>query len=182
MTECPYRGYFLGVKSRFQAGLVALAFMIVPFAFERPAFAEPVPNQDQLLTQIAALEKLPEQTRLVKQPLDSAKSALNRARDARAAGDVEHGVELEALANDYVTIARDMLRAAALEAELSKAQIECTKTEAARRQTETLLEVTVAQRERTKSQWVQLRAEREAKKPSVTPKPEPKKNANGAKK
>jgi hypothetical protein len=159
-----------------------MAFTMAHFGFEPVAFAEPVPNQDQLLTQIAALEKPADQAKMLKQSLDLAKSALNRARDARAAGDVEHGGELEALAADYVTIAKDTLRAAELEAGVRKAQDEYTKTETARRQTETLLEATVAQRERTKAQLVQLRAEREAKKPTMSAKPENKKSGKGAKK
>jgi len=182
LTGWGSRGYFLCVKPRFQAGLATLAFTMAHLGFEPVSSAEPVPNQDQLLTQIAALEKPAEQAKTLKPSLDSAKSALNRARDARAAGDVEHGSELEALAADYVTIAKDTLRAAELESGVRKAQDEYTKTETARRQTETLLEATVAQRERTKSQLVQLRAEREAKKPTVSAKPETNKNGKGAKK
>jgi len=130
------------------------------------------------------MERPAEQKKTLKLPLDAAKSALDRARDARAAGDVEHGIELEALASDYVTIAKDMLHAAELEAALRKAQTEYGKTEAARRQTETLLEATVAQRERTQaqlSQLSQLRAEREAKKSAESVPPKPKKVIKRAK-
>ncbi len=145
------------------------------------SLAQSAPNSDQLREQIAALEKPATQAALLKQPLDAATSALNRARDARAAGDVEHGIQLEALALDYVTIARDLLRATDLEAALRKAQREYTKTETARHQTETLLEATIAQRERTKAQMEQSHAERGAKKPAAGVKPEPSKNVKGVK-
>jgi len=176
------RGYFWGVKRRFRAAVVAPALALALFGAKPALSTEPIPNRDQLLTQIAALEKPDGQTSLIKQPLDAAKNALNRARDARSAGDLEHGIELEALAFDYVTIAKDMLHAAALEAGLRKAQAEFTKSETARRQTETLIEVTVAQRERTKAQLAQIRTERDAKKPEAKVKTESRKNAKGAKK
>lgn len=178
------RGYLHGVKLWINraALLVAPALAVALLSPKTALSAEPIPNRDQLLSQIAALETPADTAKLVKPPLDAAKSALDRARDARAAGDVQHGIELEALAFDYVTIARDMLHATELEAALRKAQIEFTKTETARRQTETLLEATVAQRERTKAQLMQSRAERESKKPEVSAKSQPKKKDKGAKK
>ncbi len=180
LTGCVDRGYFRGVKRR--SVVVGPVLAVALFALKPAWSAEPVPNRDALLSQIAALQKPADQAKLVKRPLDAAKSALNRARDARTAGDVQHGLELEALAFDYVTIAKDMLHAAELEAALSRAQTELMKTETAQRQTQTLLEATVAQRERTEAQLVQLRAERDAKKPEVSAKQEPKKNGKGAKK
>jgi hypothetical protein len=141
---------------------------------DAPSLAQSIPTSDQLHAQIVELEKPAGQAAKLKQPLDAAKSALNRARDARAAGDVEHGVELEALAFDHITIARDLLRAIALEASLSKAQTNYTETEKALRQTEILLETTVAQRERAKAELLQSRAERDAKKPAGSVKPEAK--------
>jgi hypothetical protein len=157
---------------------VALALLVTGSASR----AQSAPNSDQLLAQIAGLDKPAAQAALLKQPLDSARSALQRARDARAAGDIEHGVALEALALDYVTIARDTLRAVDLEAELRKAQTELIKTETARRQTETLLEATIAQRERAKALLLQAHAERDTKKPDLEVKPETKKAGKGAKK
>ncbi len=164
LTGWRCRGYLPNVKTRFGAKLIPFGLALALVAAGSVALAQSAPNGDELLAQIAVLEKPANQAALLKQPLDSARAALNRARDARTAGDVEHGIELEALAQDYVTIARDVLRATDLEAALNKAQIELTKTETSRRQTETLLEATIAQRERTKALLVQSHAERDAKK------------------
>lgn len=162
--------------------MVAAPVLALALLVPKPALtAEPVPNREQLLSLITALEKPVEQARLVKQPLDAARHALDRARDARAAGDVAHGIELEALAFDYVTIAKDTLHAAELEAALKKTQTEFTKADTARRQTETLLEATVAQRERTKAELVRWRAEHDSKKTDGSVKAKPQKNGKGGK-
>ena len=182
LTGCADRGFFRNVKRRILAALVAPALVLALFGTKPALAAEPVPNRDQLLTQIATLEKPAEQAKLLKQPLDAAKKALNRAQDARAAGDVEHGIEFEALAFDHVTIAKDMLHAAELEAALRAAQVELTRTETSRRQTETLLEATVAQRERTKAELIRWHAERDAKKQAASAKPETQRKSQGAKK
>jgi hypothetical protein len=169
------------VKRRIGAALIAPALGLALFGTKPVFSAEPVPNRDQLLSQISTLEKPDDRAKLLKQHLDSAKNALNRARDARAAGDVEHGIEFEALAFEFVTIAKDMLRAAELELALRAAQTELTRTETTRRQTETLLEATVAQRERTKAELVRWHAERDSKKPAVSSKPETQKKSQGSK-
>ncbi len=170
------------MKTGFEAVAASAALMAALLLTESASVAQGPANGDQLLSQIATLEKPAAQAALLKQPLDAAKRALNRARDARAAGDVEHGLELEALAQDYITVARDMLRATDLEAALHKAQTEYSQTETACRQTETLLEATVAQRERTKALLLQARAERGQKKPAPSVKPEPQKASKAVKK
>lgn len=175
MTGWRCRGYFRVVKTGFEAAAAGAGLTLALLLTQSATLAQGTANSDQLLAQIATLEKPAAQAALLKQPLDAAKSALKRAGDARAAGDVEHGLELEALALDYITVARDTIRAADLEAALRKAQTEFTKTETACRQTETLLEATVAQRERTKAQLLQARAERDQKKTVPNAKPAPKK-------
>jgi HAMP domain-containing protein len=153
--------------------MVSLGLALPILATGSLSLAEAVPSSDQLLEQIALLQKAPAQADLLKQPLESAQSALKRARDARAAGDVEHGIELEGLAQDYVTLAREILHATEIEASLKKVHLELTRIETARHHTETLLEATIAQRERAKAKLSQYHAERDAKKanPVVTPQP-----------
>lgn len=182
LTGWRCRGYLPSVKTRFDATLTSFGLALALLVSGSATRAQGVPNSDQLLVQIAALEKPVAQAALLKQPLDAARSALNRARDARAAGDVEHGIELEALAQDYVMIARDVLHATALEAALSKSQAEFHTTETSRRQTETLLEATIAQRERSKAQLLQWHAEHDAKKAAPSVKPDSGKANKGAKK
>jgi hypothetical protein len=138
----------------------------------RDAHAQPAPNADQLQAQIAEFEKQPENKRIAKQQLDAAARTIVRARDARAAGDTEHGIELEALAADYLAIARSVVRAAALEAQLKAAQLKQTELETTLRHTQTLLEATIAQRERTKTVLQQVLAAEQTAKAVVT-KPEP---------
>jgi hypothetical protein len=128
------------------------------------AHAEPAANCDQLQVQIADLTKQPEAKQVAKQQLDIATKTVTRARDARASGDTEHGIELEALAADYIAIARGVVRAAALEAQLKAAQTKQTELETALRQTQTLLEATIAQRERTKAVLQQVLATEQAQK------------------
>lgn len=171
LTGWRCRGYLPSVKTRFGAKIIPFGLALALLASASATLAQSAPNGDELLAQIAVLEKPANQAALLKQPLDSARAALNRARNARTAGDVEHGLALEALALDYITIARDVLRATDLEAALNTAQTDLIKTETARRQTETLLEATIAQRERTKALLLQSHAERDAKKPSEGVKP-----------
>jgi hypothetical protein len=147
---------------------------------EATAHAQPAPNCDQLQAQIAELAKQQGPTATAKQQLDAAARAVVRARDARAAGDSEHGIELEALATDYVATARTVMRAAALEAQLMALQTKQTEIETMLRQTETLLEATIAQRERTKAVLQQALELQQTKKTSVV-KAEPAKNKKGAK-
>jgi hypothetical protein len=159
---------------------VVMALWVVAAA-ESTAHAQPAPNCDQLQAQIAELVKQQGPTAVAKQQLDAAARAVVRARDARAAGDSEHGIELEALAADYVATARMVMRAASLEAQLMALQSKQTELETIQRQTETLLEATIAQRERTKAVLQQALELQQAKK-TAAPKAEPAKNKKRAKK
>ena len=150
-------------------------------AAESTAHAQPAPNCDQLQAQIAELVKQQGPAATAKQQLDAAARAVTRARDARVAGDSEHGIELEALAADYVATARTVMRAAALEAQLMALQTKQTEVETMLRQTETLLEATIAQLERTKAVLQQSLELQQTKKTSAV-KAEPAKNKKGAKK
>jgi vacuolar-type H+-ATPase subunit I/STV1 len=111
---------------------------------------------------LVALESKPEQKQLVATPVASARKTLERVKNAHAAGDVPFALELGALAKDYAGLAGDILRANELEKELEKVQAELTSVEQKRRRTETLLEETVDQRERTKQVLSRLQAEKAA--------------------
>lgn len=161
--------------------LCLAAALLAGFASESTCLAQPAPNCDQLQAQIAEIEKQPGAAVVAKQQLSAATSTVVRARDARAAGDVEHGIELEALATDYLTTARTVMRAAALEARLRALQTKQTELETALRQTETLLEATIAQRERTKAALQQRLAAQQSTASTVM-KAEKSKPKNGAKK
>ena len=162
------------MKTRFRWILGSVLVVSKLFDSGSIAHAQPVPNSDQIQAQIGELAQQTANAAALKQPLDAARRALVRARDARAAGDVQHGIELEALAVDHVAIARTTLRALALEAALVAAQSKQIELENSQRQTETLLEVTVAQRERTRALLEQQLKANATKKAAET-KPEVKK-------
>jgi hypothetical protein len=97
--------------------------------------------------------------KVVKEPLENAKKSLERAHGARAAGDEAHGKQLDALALEWATMARDLERAAAAErvaAEAAqKARDVATQAERAR----TLLEETQARRLRAAAELDRVEAE-----------------------
>jgi hypothetical protein len=169
LTDATDRGFVRAVKAWSRLALLSLGLSSSWVLSGSLVHAQPAANSDQLQAQITVLDKPPAQAAAIKHQLDAARSALLRARDARAAGDVEHGIELEALAADYVAAARSVLRAIALEAALIAAQAKQIQLETSLRQTETLLEATVAQRERTRALLQQAQAARVAKK-STAPK------------
>jgi hypothetical protein len=107
---------------------------------------------------LKALETSPERQAMVREPAVNARKALKRVLDARAAGDAAHAVELAALAEDWTKLAANVVRAVEQEKELTGLQDQLTKLEQTRRRTETLLEATIAQRERTREDVARLRA------------------------
>ncbi len=180
LTDAGPRGFVRAVNACLRSLWVSLAWAISIVAASTPtAMAQTAPNCDQLQAQIAELQKQPGAGLVTQQPLEAASNTVTRARNARAAGDVEHGIELEALAADYLAIARTLMRAAALEARLNALQTKQTELETALRHTETLLEATIAQRERTKAVLQQeVAARRSSGKPA---KADPGKTKKGAK-
>lgn len=97
--------------------------------------------------------------KLVKEPVEKAKKALERAHGARAAGDPGHAAVLDALALEWTETARDLDRAAASEevaaASAAKARETAAKVERAR----TLLEETQARRARAAAELERVEAE-----------------------
>jgi hypothetical protein len=115
---------------------------------------------------LKSLETSPERQALLREPAANARKTIKRVLDARAAGDAAHAVELAALANDWARLAANVIRAAELEKELAALQDRLTVLEQKRRRTETLLEATIAQRERTREELNRLHAEK-AKQPTM---------------
>lgn len=101
---------------------------------------------------LRALETTPERKALVRAPAEQARTALKRVLDARTAGDAAHAVELAALASDWVNLAANVVRAVEVEKEVATQQTRLSELEQKRRRTETLLEATIAQRERTREE------------------------------
>ncbi|MGC4064687.1 MAG: hypothetical protein QM784_08600 [Polyangiaceae bacterium] len=134
-------------------------------------------NNPRLLEQrLAQLESSPETKQLTQEPVTSARKTLERVKSAHAVGDAPRAIELSQLARDYTESAEDVLRAAKLEKELADIQSALAEVEQKRRRTETLLEETVAHRERTAQALKQLHAT----KPSVSSQAAPSGSSKGA--
>lgn len=123
---------------------------------------------------LTTLESKPENKTLVAGSAAQARKTLARIKQAHAAGDVPFAIELSALAKDHTDLAGDVVRAAELEQELAKVQLQLAEVEQKRRSTETLLEETIAQRERTRQALLRVRAEKAERARPPTTKAEPK--------
>lgn len=107
---------------------------------------------------LKALESTEERKALLREPAEKARKALKRVVDARTAGDAAHAVELASLADDWVRLAANVVRAVELEKNLATQHDELTKLEQNRRRNEILLEATIAQRERTREELQRIKA------------------------
>ncbi len=116
---------------------------------------------------LKALETTPERKLLLTESATNARQAIKRVLDARAAGDAAHAVELAALADDWARLAANVVRAVELEQQLVVQQARLTELEQKRRRTETLLEATIAQRERTREELNRLKSEKSEKSGAV---------------
>ena len=93
---------------------------------------------------------------LAGEPLSQARRALERAAEARAAGDHEHGALLDALGREWAETARDLVRAAETEREADKLEREAHELESKLLRARSLLEETVARRGRAQETLEQL--------------------------
>jgi colicin import membrane protein len=120
------------------------------------AAADSGSDRDVASRLISELGKQPAQAKLAHEPLDKAAKALQRAEDARAAGDQLHGAELEGLGREWAETASDLVRAASVEQKLAGVQKELTETETRLVRARALIEETVARRGRAKEKLEQL--------------------------
>ncbi len=106
---------------------------------------------------LKALESRPDrQKKLAKQPVDKARQALDRANQARSAGDYPHADMLDSLALEWAQTARDVTRAAAAEAKAEKIEKQAADAARKARRARALLEETVARRGRAQERLDQL--------------------------
>lgn len=80
--------------------------------------------------------------------LGNAQRALDRAEDARAAGDAQHAELLEYLAGDWALTARDLSRTVDAEAHAQKLEEEAAELEAKAVSALSIIEATVARKAR----------------------------------
>lgn len=145
------RGYFGPVHAKYLRHLLGWPVLVTGLLASCYALADDS-DPSAIEQRLKALETTEERKVLVQEPAAQARKAMKRVLDARAAGDAAHAVELAALANEWVNLAANVIRAAELEQEVSKAQARLSELEQKRRRTETLLEATIAQRERTREE------------------------------
>jgi hypothetical protein len=105
------------------------------------------PGRDAKLL-IQAIEGVPAQRKVAREPLESAKNALERANDARRSQDIAHADLLDALALEWAETARDLARAAELEKKVSDVQQKAADVEAKSVRAMAIVEAAVARRGR----------------------------------
>jgi hypothetical protein len=93
---------------------------------------------------------------LLKAPIDEAKKALDRARGARQAGDVPHAELLEGLALEWAETARDLARAASIEADAGALESAASEATLRAERARTLLEEAIARRGRAEAELEKL--------------------------
>ncbi len=126
---------------------------------------DPAAEAQRLVT---ALD-VPATRTLVSDPLAKAKAAQERARGARASGDLQHATELDALALTWAQVADDLVRTAAAEKQLADLQKQVTELEQKSVRTQALIEQTIARRGRAEQNLSTLEAAKPAVKAATKP-------------
>ena len=133
--------------------------VVIGVALGSSALAEPTSDKAIAEQILATAGSSSAEAALLKTPVDEAKKALDRARGARQAGDLPHAELLEGLAREWAETARDLARAAAMEADagaLASAASEATqRAERARM----LLEEAISRRGRAEAELEKLSAD-----------------------
>lgn len=93
---------------------------------------------------LAALAASPSSSALAREPIARARAALRRSDDARAAGDVAHAAELDALGREWAESGTDLLKAAEREREADDLEQRAHDTDTKTTRARALLEDTVA--------------------------------------
>ncbi|HEY4103402.1 MAG TPA: hypothetical protein VGM44_05905, partial [Polyangiaceae bacterium] len=129
----------------------------------RAAGPDPAAQAQRLVTQLDA----PTTRALVAEPLSKAKAAQERAKNARASGDLHHATELDVLALTWAEVASDLVRTAAAEKKLAEVQKQVGELEQKAARSQALIEQTIARRGRAEQNLTSF----EASKPPNVGKP-----------
>jgi hypothetical protein len=121
---------------------------------------------DQVLTDRGTAEQIlataassSAEAALVRAPLDEAKRALERAEGARRSGDVPHAELLEGLAREWAETARDLARAAGIEADAGALATSASEAALRTEKARALLEEAIARRGRAEAELEKLSAD-----------------------
>jgi hypothetical protein len=113
---------------------------------------------DRAMTEqiLAAAPSSSAQAALVRAPLEEAKKALERARGARQSGDIRHAELLEGLAREWAETARDLVRAATIEADAGALESAAAQAELRAERARALLEEAISRRGRAETELEKL--------------------------
>jgi colicin import membrane protein len=156
----PARGAWLGsgVKSKTSLGLAAAAALAVSLGAGSASAQEGVREKsERLLRELAAKA---EAKALIAPLLERSKHALERAQNARRAGDQRHAGELEVLALEIAETAADVVRAGQAETRLGEVEQKALDAETRVVRARALVEQTAARRGRAAERLQQLEAEK----------------------
>lgn len=126
------------------------------------AYAATSDAGEQAKRTIDSIAADPQQKKLTAQPLAQARQALERASDARKAGDADHARLLDELALEWAQTAGDLVHTSKLEQESAKLEKEASEVEAKAVRALAIIEEAVARRGRVQQELDQQTAGSEA--------------------
>ena len=146
MTARQSRGLFHDVRTRTKHAFALLTALSLPAAWAMASAGGNVAEQAKRA--IDLVEASAEGKKLAAEPLKSAKSALERAADARATGDKQHAKLLDDLALEWAEGAGDLTRSAALEQKSAELEAKAAELDAKGVRALAIIEEAVARRGR----------------------------------
>jgi hypothetical protein len=96
---------------------------------------------------------------IARNPIEEARRALDRSAGARRSGDIRHAELLEGLAREYAETARDVVRAAQLEADAGALEMAAADAGLRAERARALLEESIARRGRAEAELGKLSAD-----------------------
>lgn len=138
------------------AGWVVL--VVVGVALGSVALGDPLSDKAIAEQILAIAGSSSAEAALLRTPLDEAKKALERAQGARRAGDVPHAELLEGLAREWAETAKDLIRAAAIEADAGALEISAAQAGLRAERARALLEEAISRRGRAEAELEKLSA------------------------
>ncbi len=105
---------------------------------------------------LATLGASSAQRALAHAPLEESKHALERAAGARRSGDIRHAEQLEGLSREWAETARDLVRAAAAEADAAALELAAADAGVQAERARALLEEAIARRGRAEAELAKL--------------------------
>jgi colicin import membrane protein len=141
-------------------GWVTLLALGIPLASS--ALGEPASDKvvtEQILATINTAAGSSSAAAVTRAPVEEAKRALERASGARRSGDVHHAELLEGLAREWAETARDLVRAASVEADAGTLELAAAEAGVQAERARSLLEEAVARRGRGEAELERLSAD-----------------------